>query len=849
MKRIKIDYGIDLGTTNSAICRMKNGEAVIKKSEAYGMDTTPSCVHFNVKRTIQVGQKALNLLDRERKIAFVKNDISLINAFQEFKRTMGTDEVYDSKNMGKAYSSEELSSEVLKALKSYVREEEVNAAVITVPAKFQGYQNDATKKAAELAGFKQSILLPEPIAASIAYGLDAKSMDGKWLVFDFGGGTFDAALMKASEGIMKVVDTTGDNRLGGKNLDLAIVDSIIIPYLKDNFSISDIMNDDGRRKLLRNALKSLAEEIKIKLSPADNLECNIMLDDPLGEDDEGNEILIDLTVKKTDYEVVVKPIFQRAIDLSIDLLKNNNLAGKDLNIVLLIGGPTFSETLRNMIREQITDKIDVSIDPMIAVAQGAALFASTQELLEDLRDVDKSNIQLKLIYQSNTVETEEKVGITVLRDKTEGNIPETFFTEIKRNDKSWSSGKIELKGDAEIIDIILQPGKSNGFEIVLFDHKGTEYPGEPNSFSIIQGFKTPGATLPECICIDVFDRSKGKQLLTDIKGLSKNQPLPAKGKIELKTPKDIRPGNSSDYFTIPIYETNSVGTNSIYSFVGLRGNVKITGDNLPGMLPKNSDVELLIKIDQNRDITVSASFPYLDDFELEETIEKNVRKMPGQDELEFKLKNAKDKLVDLESDNSEVNQARINEQKKDLDDLEDSLKKGGSEADTREEIFGRLNGVMIDLDKLDEESEWPNVMQELNDDLNHFKDSNEQFGDEKTENIFKELQEKINEVIKKKNINMAKDLSAQIRQISFALVEKSVGVALDINIIKGFEDNFEMHEWKNRSQARQLINEAKTIISTNRATKDTLRPIVSQLYDLLPGPKDSIKNDGTVLEQ
>ena len=236
----------------------------------------------------------------------------------------------------------------------------------------------------------------------------------------------------------------------------------------------------------------------------------------------------------------------------------------------MIGGPTFSETLRNMIRDQISDKLDVSIDPMTAVAQGAALYASTQDLPDEIRETDKSNVQLKVNYQSNTVETEEKVGIMILRDKTEGEIPETFFTEIKRNDKGWSSGKIELKGDAEIIDIVLEPGKSNGFEIVLLDSKGAEFPCEPNSFSIIQGFKTPGVTLPTGICIDVFERAKGKQLLTDVKGLS-NQPLPAKGKAILKTPKDIRPGNSSDYFIIPIYESDEPGIKAIYNFENLRG--------------------------------------------------------------------------------------------------------------------------------------------------------------------------------------------------------------------------------------------------------------------------------------
>ena len=114
---------------------------------------------------------------------------------------------------------------------------------------------------------------------------------------------------------------------------------------------------------------------------------------------EGEEIEIDLSVTKEQYETVVKPIFQRAVDLSLKLLKNNNLTGSDLTTVLMIGGPTFSETVRDMIREQITEKVDISIDPMIAVAQGAALYASTKDIPDDIRAIDNSKIQLKLSYQ------------------------------------------------------------------------------------------------------------------------------------------------------------------------------------------------------------------------------------------------------------------------------------------------------------------------------------------------------------------------------------------------------------------------------------------------------------------
>ena len=112
-------------------------------------------------------------------------------------------------------------------------------------------QKDATiRAAAEHAGFDQCELLQEPIAASMAYGLDSGSEDGFWLVYDFGGGTFDAALVKVEEGIMKVVDTEGDNYLGGKNLDFAIVDEIIVPYLESSYSIGSIIEDENKKTIL-----------------------------------------------------------------------------------------------------------------------------------------------------------------------------------------------------------------------------------------------------------------------------------------------------------------------------------------------------------------------------------------------------------------------------------------------------------------------------------------------------------------------------------------------------------------------------------------------------------------------
>ena len=329
MAQIKMKYGIDLGTTNSAICKMENGEPTIKKTDTL-KDTLPSCVSFTKKKVIKVGDSAYNDLRQDKSRASKKMSKMSENVFLEFKRTMGLDTQYESKNMERSFSSEELSAEVLKALKSFVSDDSINACVITIPAKFKTDQIAATKRAATMAGIDHCELLQEPIAASMAYGLSSAKKDGMWLVFDFGGGTFDAALLKVEDGIMQVKDTEGDNYLGGKNLDYAIVDEIIIPYLKENYVIDDILEDDTKKQILRDAMKFYAEQAKNQLSFKDKCDVTSQLDE-FGEDDEGTEIELDMVITKEQIAEVLSPIFQKAIDICKNLLSRNNLKGKDLD--------------------------------------------------------------------------------------------------------------------------------------------------------------------------------------------------------------------------------------------------------------------------------------------------------------------------------------------------------------------------------------------------------------------------------------------------------------------------------------------------------------------------------------
>ena len=610
-----MDCGIHLGTSSASISKMKEGEPRIIKSDTL-RDKIPMCVFFNKKGTILVGDSAFNAHKRDALKSQKGWNSSSPNSFTEFTRTLGTDKTYYSSNAHKAFYSSDLVAEILKKLISFEKDVDINSAVITFPDGFKINQINAVREAGKLAGIKQVEVVRESIAAALAYGLDSNKKDGFSLVFDFGGEIFDAALLKVEEGIMKVVDTEGDNYLGGKNLDYAIVDEIILPYIQENFTIDSILSDDTKKQILRNAMKFYAEETKNKLSFNDTHNILSDLGDIPGEDDEGEEFELDITVTQADIAKALSPVFQKAIDVSLSLVERNNLKGSSLDSLILVGGSTFSPVLRKMLEAQIC-KPDTSADPMTVVSKGAALYASTVDLSEEVKEQtrDKTKIQLEIANESSTVETEEFVPIKILADKTDGEIPKKVFAVVTRGDKAWSSGKVEINAIGDVVEIQLNEGQTNIFEVVLFDNKGNILKSEPSSFRIIQGEKINGATLPYNIGIEVEDKQSGKILFRTIKGLDKNQSIPAMGVINaFKTDKPIRPGVESDFIKIPIYqgEHGSEGTRTIYNEHICT--IIVSGADLTSLLPENSDVVITISVDRSQKIAATAYFPSIDFF-------------------------------------------------------------------------------------------------------------------------------------------------------------------------------------------------------------------------------------------
>ena len=840
MARTKIDYGIDLGTTNSAISRMENGEPTIKKTDTL-KDTMPSCDYINKKKAIQVGDSAYNALKRDKLKSMKDSDDFESNAFIEFKRTMGTDKSYSSSNLGKDLTSEELSAEVLKTLKSFVKDENVNSIVITVPAAFKNNQKEATREAAKLAGFNHIELLQEPVAASMAYGLDSNKKDGFWLVFDFGGGTFDAALLKVEEGIMKVIDTEGDNYLGGKNLDFAIVDEIILPYIQENFVIDSILADDTKKQILRNAMKFYAEETKIKLSFNETHNILSDLGDIPGEDDEGEEFELDITVTQADISKALSPVFQKAIDVSKKLLERNNLKGSALDSLILVGGPTFSPVLRKMLEAQIC-KPDTSADPMTVVSKGAALYASTVDVSEEVREQtrDKTKIQLEIANESSTVETEEFVPIKILADKTEGEIPEKVFAEVTRGDKAWSSGKVEINTIGEVVEIQLNEGKTNIFEVVLFDDKGNILESEPSSFSVIQGSKIGSATLPYNVGIELKDKATGKVRFKTIKGLEKNQSIPAVGtRNSLKTQKQIRPGMDSDFIKIPVYEGEhaSEGTRAIYNEHVT--DIRISGADLPSLLPENSDVDLTVNIDRSEKITVTAYFPYLD---YSTEIEVDSTKTSIETSwLENEIRKAKGSVEELKEDGNSDN-AKLQKIENELNKLQKSFENNKNDVDGKQEVLTNLRKSLKAIDELNDTTEWPKLEETLKEEFYRLEKVNNDLGNEKTTQVVNQFRSQLDEVIRAKDVKLGNVLLEEIEGffVQLTFIYQLIG------FIRSHNENFGSFSWKDSGRARTLLNKGLQIIGEN-PTVDELHPVVISLIDLLPNDERPSGDDSVLV--
>jgi molecular chaperone DnaK len=343
--------GIDLGTTFSAVAVMEGGNpTIIPNSE--GERTTPSVVAVNEDGERLIGKPARNqaVLNSE-------------NTIQSIKRHMGEDHQVE---MGDdEYTPQEISAMILQKLKQDAEDylgDDVDEAVITVPAYFSDEQRQATKDAGKIAGLDVKRIINEPTAASLAYGLDDEE-DQTIFVFDFGGGTFDVSILELGDGVFEVEATSGDNNLGGDD-----IDEILLDHLADTFEDKhgiDLRDDKTSKQRLREA----AEEAKIELSSKGKTTVNLPF---ITADDDGPKHL-NQDISRSEFEQMIKPILDDLRDPCNQAMDDADLSKSDIDEVIFVGGSTRIPAVQSLVKDITGREGNKSVNPDEAVALGAAI--------------------------------------------------------------------------------------------------------------------------------------------------------------------------------------------------------------------------------------------------------------------------------------------------------------------------------------------------------------------------------------------------------------------------------------------------------------------------------------------
>ena len=404
--------GIDLGTSNSAAAAMIGGKpSIIQAAEgtSVGGKAFPSVVAFTGDGQLIVGEPARRQM--------ISNPEGTVLAA---KRKMGTDFKFNV--FGKEYTPQQISAFILQKIKRDAEAflgETVDRAVVTVPAYFNDNQRQATKDAGEIAGLQVVRIINEPTAASLAYGLDKAQKDLKIMVYDFGGGTLDVTIMEMGGGVFQVKSTSGDTQLGGTDMDNSLVNYVLEEFKRQ--SGLDIRNDKAAVMRVREA----AEKAKIELSNVVTTEINLPF---LAYDATSGPKNLVLNLSRAKLEELVRPIIEKCKTAIMQALQDGKMSPPDIDKIILIGGPTRMPMVRQFVGTVMGKEPERGIDPMEAVAMGAAIQGaiiagdvSTDILLVDVTPLTLGvevlgGIKETLIERNTTIPTKKSKVFTTAAD-------------------------------------------------------------------------------------------------------------------------------------------------------------------------------------------------------------------------------------------------------------------------------------------------------------------------------------------------------------------------------------------------------------------------------------------------
>ncbi len=693
--------GIDLGTTNSSIAVNFNGKIEIMKKPG-GVEYIPSVFGFDKSKNKIVGQKAYDQLYK-----FYSEDNDK-NFKAEIKREMGTPETIYFERMKLKMTPEEISAEILKNLKEDVLRKypdiEASAAVITVPAAFSVLQSEATKRAGNLAGFDYVVLLQEPIAAAVSYGF-MNTKNENWLIYDFGGGTFDVALISCKEGMLSVLGHNGDNFLGGKNIDWDIVENIIVPKIIEKYKLTNFTRKNHKYSNIFPRLKYYAESAKIELSQYKKTTIEI---ENIGKDELNKKIELSIDFSRQELEKLICSIIDRTIELTKETLKESGVKASLVKRIILVGGPTQMPYIQERLENELGIKVDSSVDPLTVVARGACVFAMSQKIPTKFLDNESKKIkagthEITLNYTTLTSDTEESVTgiISGLNDK------EQYYVQIQSDSGTFTGQKTKVNKGKFYYSVNIEKNKNNLFWIYGFDNNGKPIKISQDSFTVTHGLSVSGAPIPHSIGVVVASRdfSRNRIINTCEKIFEKGSVLPLNKTLDVyKTSRKLKKGEDAS-LDIDIVEGESEipDRNTYLCKLGIRGK------ELPHDLPSGTPVELTLDMNESRELVVTAYIPLID-------LTLNARST------------VKDEAVDIKNMDSELEAQRaraestleecsIDERKKIVDKIQsvsESIDKSSNDEDEKRKASKQLKDLKIILDEVEEEKEMPQLIKQYN---------------------------------------------------------------------------------------------------------------------------------------
>ena len=831
MRRTTIDYGIDLGTTNSAVAVIDGTSAQVIANR-HGELYTPSAVWIAEGGRLYVGREARQRRDQDE-----------ANCDVEFKLRMGQGEEGGKlfERSGREMKPEELSAEVLKSLKADVsaaRGETIQCAVITVPAAFGLPQNDATRGAAELAGLPESPLLQEPVAAALAYGFQDESEREFWLVYDFGGGTFDAAVMQMRDGVIRVVNHAGDNYLGGKLIDWEIVERLMIPELIHEHRLGGFQRGNDRWRAAFARLKLAAEDAKIEVCRRQAAH-RIVIED-ICIDDRGRSIDFEFELTPGDVREIIRPYVTRSLNLCKKALGEKDLTGKDIHKVLMVGGTTLIPWLRQQVKRDLGVVLDFRIDPITAVACGAAIFAGTRP------QPPPKNPQGRTMHCEYEFELVDHEPVGSSADPSvggrmvglEGEDFSGFTMEITEKRSQWCSGRVPLaKTGGFVTRLHAERGRLCEFRVDLLDPTGTPRLVSPDQFTYTIGRVIANAPLTHSIGVAMANNK------VDV-FLSKGTSLPNRGNSVHRIAFDFCAGGKKDLLNIPVVEGEHVLRADRNRLVG---RLEIPPEKMKRNVPAGSDIEITIIVDESRLVTTRAFIPLLDEeFEVECSLKTDRRDLSS---LRKSLGSEQERLRKVkESANSCGNKCAseaINkiENEKVVEQTESLLQAAKGDKDAVAEAQNRLLDLKAAVDQAEDAVKFPAKEDRARELIHATTQLANEHGTEQEQAAVRAVGAQILAAIAAGDMDLLEQLMEEMESLHYRIGSRRPDFwSQGLEYFEGRKD-----EMSDTKEAERLI--ARAHLAIDEGDMDTLKEAVQSLSDLIPrdAPVRNTRFDGTTI--